>query len=125
HGPERYHSLRGRRRDHKGAHRIRRGARQGSWRASYRRELRSDGAPPLYGVDAGFADMSEVLQSVKSQGEVALHDCKTHCEAKDVSIEIRLMQGVSDEFPREFACCARHADITVLGQPRHGDPLIG
>ena len=80
---------------------------------------------PLYGVDAGFADMSEVLQSVKSQGEVALHDCKTHCEAEGVSIEIRLMQGVSDEFPREFACCARHADITVLGQPRHGDPLIG
>jgi nucleotide-binding universal stress UspA family protein len=80
---------------------------------------------PLYGVDAGFADMSEVLQSVKSQGETALHACKSHCEAQGVSIEIRLMQGVSDEFPRDFACCARHADITVLGQPRHGDPLIG
>lgn len=80
---------------------------------------------PLYGVDAGFADMSEVLQSVKSQGETALHACESHCEAQGVSIEIRLMQGVSDEFPRDFACCARHVDITVLGQPRHGDPLIG
>ncbi len=80
---------------------------------------------PLYGADAGFADMSEVLQSVKSQGETALHACKEHCETQGVSVEIRLMQGASDEFPRDFACCARHADITVLGQPRHGDPLIG
>src|SRR5215471_19991236 len=80
---------------------------------------------PLYGVDAGFADVSEVLQSVKSQGETALHACESHCEAQGVSIEARLMQGVSDEFPRDFACCARHVDITVLGQPRHGDPLIG
>src|SRR5215469_13720485 len=40
---------------------------------------------PLYGVDAGFADMSEVLQSVKSQGETALHACEFHCEAQGVS----------------------------------------
>src|SRR5262249_44453662 len=80
---------------------------------------------PLYGVDACFADMSEVLQSVKSQGETALHACESHCEAQGVSIEIRLRRGVSDESPRAFACCARHVDITVLGQPRHGDPLIG
>src|SRR4029079_1053905 len=62
---------------------------------------------PLYGVDAGFAHIREVLTIFKYQGEVALHDCKTHCEAEGVSIEIRLMQGLSDEFPREFACCAR------------------
>jgi nucleotide-binding universal stress UspA family protein len=40
---------------------------------------------PLYGVDAGFADMSEVLQSVKSQGETALHACESHCEAQGVT----------------------------------------
>ena len=80
---------------------------------------------PLYGADASFADMSDVPQSVKSQGEAALHACKAHAESQGVSIEVRLMQGVSDEFPRDFACSARHADITVLGQPRHGDPLIG
>jgi nucleotide-binding universal stress UspA family protein len=80
---------------------------------------------PLYGADASFADMSDILQSVKSQGEAALHACKAHAEGQGLSIEVRLMQSVSDEFPRDFACSARHADITLLGQPRHGDPLIG
>jgi nucleotide-binding universal stress UspA family protein len=80
---------------------------------------------PLYGADAGFADMSEVLQSVKSQGETALQACKAHCESQGLSFEVKLMQGASDEFPRDFASCACHADVTVLGQPRHGDPLIG
>ena len=80
---------------------------------------------PLYGADVGFADMTEVLQSVKSQGEAALQAFKARAEAEGVSAEGRLMQGVSDEFPRDFACSARHVDIAILGQPRDGDPLIG
>ena len=35
------------------------------------------------------------------------------------------MQGMSDEFPHDFARAARHVDLAILGQPRDGDPLIG
>ena len=35
------------------------------------------------------------------------------------------MQGMSEEFPHDFAYAARHADLAILGQPRDGDPLIG
>ena len=35
------------------------------------------------------------------------------------------MQGMSEEFPHDFAHAARHADLAILGQPRDGDPLIG
>ena len=35
------------------------------------------------------------------------------------------MHGMSEEFPRDFACSARHVDLAVIGQPRDGDPLIG
>ncbi len=80
---------------------------------------------PLYGADVGFADMTEILGSVKMQGETALKAFKARAEAEGVTAEGRLMQAVSDEFPRDFACSARHVDIAILGQPRHGDPLIG
>jgi nucleotide-binding universal stress UspA family protein len=80
---------------------------------------------PLYGADVGFADMTEVLQSVKSQAEAALQVFKTRAEAASVSAEGRLMQGISEEFPHDFACCARHVDLAIIGQPRDGDPLLG
>jgi nucleotide-binding universal stress UspA family protein len=80
---------------------------------------------PLYGADVGFADMSEVLESVKSQGQAALQDFKARAEAGAVSAEARLMQGMSEGFPGDFACQARHVDLAILGQPRDGDPLIG
>jgi nucleotide-binding universal stress UspA family protein len=35
------------------------------------------------------------------------------------------MQGMSEEFPHDFAQAARHVDLAILGQPRDGDPLIG
>jgi nucleotide-binding universal stress UspA family protein len=35
------------------------------------------------------------------------------------------MQGMSEEFPHDFAHAARHVDLAILGQPRDGDPLIG
>ena len=80
----------------------------------------------LYGgPDVGFAAMGEVLASVKAQGEAALAAFTARAEAEGVSVEGRLLQGVSDEFPHDFAWCARHVDIAVLGQPRDGDPLIG
>jgi nucleotide-binding universal stress UspA family protein len=79
---------------------------------------------PLYGADVGFADMTEIIGSVKAQGEAALKTFKARAEAEGVSAEGRLMQGVS-EFPRDFACSARQVDIAILGQPRDGDPLIG
>jgi nucleotide-binding universal stress UspA family protein len=81
---------------------------------------------PLYGADVGgFADMSEVLQGVKAQGETALQAFKARAEAEGLSVEGRLMQGMSEEFPRDFACSARHVDLAIIGQPRDGDPLIG
>jgi nucleotide-binding universal stress UspA family protein len=80
---------------------------------------------PLYGADVGFADMTEIIGSVKAQGETALKAFKARAEAEGVSAEGRLMQGVSDEFPRDFAGSARQVDIAILGQPRDGDPLIG
>lgn len=80
---------------------------------------------PLYGADVGYADMSEVLQSVKSQGEAALADFRARAKAESVSAEGRMMQGMSEEFPHNFACCARHVDLAIIGQPRHGDPLLG
>ncbi len=81
---------------------------------------------PLYGADVGgFADMSEVLQGVKAQGETALRAFKARAEAEGLSVEGRLMQGMSEEFPRDFACSARHVDLAIIGQPRDGDPLIG
>lgn len=80
---------------------------------------------PLYGADVGFADMTEILQSVKSQGETALETFKAHAKAEGVSAEGRLVQGISEEFPHHFACCARHVDLAIIGQPRDGDPLLG
>ena len=80
---------------------------------------------PLYGADAGLADMSEVLQSVKTQSASALEAFKTCAGSEGVSVEARLMQGISEEFPHDFAHAARHADLAILGQPRDGDPLIG
>jgi len=35
------------------------------------------------------------------------------------------MQGMSEEFPHDFAYFARQVDLTIFGQPRDGDPLIG
>jgi nucleotide-binding universal stress UspA family protein len=80
---------------------------------------------PLYGADVGFADMSEVLESVKSQGAKALQAFEASAKAAGVTAEVRLMQGMSDEFPNDFARAARQADLAILGQPRDGDPLIG
>jgi nucleotide-binding universal stress UspA family protein len=80
---------------------------------------------PLYGADVGFADMTEVLQSVKAQGEAALESFKACAEAAGVPADGRLMQGMSEEFPHDFAYFARQVDLTILGQPRDGDPLIG
>jgi len=80
---------------------------------------------PLYGADVGFADMTEVLESVKTQSANALEDFKTRAKAEGVSVEARLMQGMSEEFPHDFAHAARHVDLAILGQPRDGDPLIG
>src|SRR5262245_43549878 len=73
---------------------------------------------PLYGADVGMADMTEVLQSVKSQSAGALESFRTVATAEGVSAETRLMQGMSEEFPHDFAYAARHADLAVLGQPR-------
>ena len=80
---------------------------------------------PLYGADVGFADMSEVMASVKTQGANALTDFEACAAADGVSVEAKLMQGMSEEFPHEFARAARHVDLAILGQPRDGDPLIG
>jgi len=80
---------------------------------------------PLYGADVGFADMSGVLRDVKAQGEAALEGFKACAAAAGVSAEGRLMQGMSEQFPHDFAYFARQVDLTILGQPRDGDPLIG
>ncbi|HSB60035.1 MAG TPA: universal stress protein [Methyloceanibacter sp.] len=80
---------------------------------------------PLYGADVGLADMSEVLEGVKAQGESALEAFRMRAEAEGVSVEGRLMQGMSEEFPRDFACSTRHVDLAIIGQPRDGDPLLG
>jgi nucleotide-binding universal stress UspA family protein len=69
--------------------------------------------------------MSGVLQDVKAQGEAALETFKACAAAAGVSGEGRLMQGMSEEFPHDFASFARQVDLTIFGQPRHGDPLIG
>ena len=80
---------------------------------------------PLYGADVGFADMSEVMESVKTQGANALQAFEARAKADGVSAEAELMQGMSEEFPHDFAHAARHVDLAILGQPRDGDPLIG
>ena len=79
---------------------------------------------PLYGADVGFADMTEILESVKAQSANALDAFKARAVAEGLSCEARLMQGMSEEFPHDFAYGARHADLAILGQPRDGDPLI-
>jgi nucleotide-binding universal stress UspA family protein len=80
---------------------------------------------PLYGADAGFADMSEVLENVKTQATSVLAAFEASAKEAGVPAESRLMQGISEEFPHDFAQAARHAGLTVLGQPRDGDPLVG
>lgn len=80
---------------------------------------------PLYGADVGFADMTEVMESVKAQGANALQAFEARAKEEGVSAEARLMQGMSEEFPHDFAYAARHVDLAILGQPRDGDPLIG
>ena len=80
---------------------------------------------PLYGADVAFADMSGVLEGVKAQGEEALARFGTAATAAEISHEVRLMHGTSDEFPHDFAAAARLTDLAILGQPRDGDPLVG
>ena len=80
---------------------------------------------PLYGADVAFADMSGVLEGVKAQGEDALEQFKSYAADAGIAAEERLMQGTSEEFPHDFAAAARLVDLTILGQPRDGDPLIG
>ncbi len=80
---------------------------------------------PLYGADVAFADMSGVLDGVKAQGEEALKRFKTDAADCGLAVDERLMQGTSEEFPHDFAAVARLVDLTILGQPRDGDPLIG
>ena len=80
---------------------------------------------PLSGADVGFADMSEVLESVRAQGETALKSFQEAAGKAGITAEARLMQGMSEEFPHDFAALARQVDLTILGQPRDGDPLIG
>jgi nucleotide-binding universal stress UspA family protein len=80
---------------------------------------------PLYGADAGFADMSEVLENVKTQAGNVLAAFEASAKEAGVSAESRLMQGISEEFPHDLAQAARHVGLTLLGQPRDGDPLVG
>jgi nucleotide-binding universal stress UspA family protein len=80
---------------------------------------------PLHGADVGFADMSEILENVKAQSASALAACAARARDAGVECESRLMQGISEEFPHGFAQAARHVGLTILGQPRDGDPLIG
>lgn len=80
---------------------------------------------PLYGADVGFADMSGVLDGVKAQCQTALDSFEAAAAAGGVEAEGRLMQGMSEEFPHDFASLARQVDLTILGQPRDGDPLLG
>jgi nucleotide-binding universal stress UspA family protein len=80
---------------------------------------------PLYGADVGLANISEALEGIKAQGETALESFKARADAEGVSAEGRLMEGMSEELPRDFACAARHVDLAIIGQPRDGDPLIG
>lgn len=80
---------------------------------------------PLYGADVGLADMTGVLEGVKAQGEGALESFRACAAKAGVTAEGRLMQGMSEEFPHDFAACARQVDLAILGQPRDGDPLIG
>ena len=80
---------------------------------------------PLYGADVGFADMSEVLENVKTQATTILAAFEASAKKAGVKAETRLLQGVSEEFPHDFAQSARHVDLSILGQPRDGDPLVG
>jgi len=80
---------------------------------------------PLCGADVGFADMSGVLGDVKAQGEAALKNFEACAAAAGAKAEGRLMQGMSEQFPNDFAYFARQVDLTILGQPRDGDPLVG
>ncbi len=80
---------------------------------------------PLYGADVGFADMSEVLENVKTQGASVLAAFEASARQAGIKAETRLLQGISEEFPHDFAQSARHVDLAILGQPRDGDPLVG
>ena len=80
---------------------------------------------PLYGADVGFADMSEVLENVKTQATTILAAFEASAKKAGVKAETRLLQGISEEFPHDFAQSARHVDLSILGQPRDGDPLVG
>jgi len=69
--------------------------------------------------------MSGVLGDVKAQGEAALKSFEACAAAAGAKAEGRLMQGMSEQFPNDFAYFARQVDLTILGQPRDGDPLVG
>jgi hypothetical protein len=66
---------------------------------------------PLSGADVGFADMTEVLESVKAQGSTALNAFNKHAAGEGVTCEARLMQGmrgVSERFRLCRAACRHH-----------------
>ena len=55
---------------------------------------------PLYGADVGFADMSEVLENVKTQGATVLAAFEASAREAGVKAETRLLQGISEEIGR-------------------------
>jgi hypothetical protein len=82
---------------------------------------------PLYGADVGFADMSEVMASVKAQGATALKDFETRAKADGVSVEAELLRRgrrrLSHQAVRRRRAAgarARRAATPRLGRPEHG-----
>jgi nucleotide-binding universal stress UspA family protein len=81
---------------------------------------------PLYGApDVGFTAVGDALEDVKKQAHAALAHCKDCAEKAGIGFAVHLVQGVPDEFPQNFANCARHLDVTIICQPRDSDPLVG
>ena len=76
---------------------------------------------PLYGADVGFADMSEVMASVKTQGANALQAFEARAKADGVSVEAELVR----EVVRELLAHALHELSLYTHAVRFGARLEG
>lgn len=60
---------------------------------------------------------SEYFKALEGSAKSSLDEFTSLGEKQGIPVETRLIEGAGVELPRRFAIHARHADLTIIGQP--------
>lgn len=73
--------------------------------------------PYAGGLELQVPPPQEYFKTLEEKAQGALDNFMSMGEKRGVSVEPRLLEGAGIELPRHLAIHARHADLTVIGQP--------